>query len=199
MKNPLFLNGIGSTVDRLTALENVVNILTDEMYEKRVKQAQADIRETSEKVTNIDETQRISFETLANDGQIDEQVVLAHKDTISEWVEGTFYKFGQYVRYLEKLYKVIQEHTAQGNWTPDITPALYAVVNETHKGTIDDPIPITEDMRGQSIEYTKGLYYIEGGTLYLMSREGMNTGETITLAYFPSELVGIYFTVVEAV
>ena len=65
------------------------------------------------------------------------------------------------------------------------------LIDVTHAGTIDDPIPAAAGM-----EYTKGLYYIEGETVYLMSREGMEDGESITLAYLPSQLVGQYFTVV---
>lgn len=33
------------------------------------------------------------------------------------------------VRYNDKLYKVIQAHTTQADWTPDITPALYMEIS----------------------------------------------------------------------
>lgn len=83
------------------------------------------------------------------------------------------------------------KHTTQADWTPDITPALWTVIDVTHAGTIDDPIPAVAGM-----EYTKGLYYIEDGVIYLMNRQGMAEGETIILQYLPSQLVGQYFEVV---
>lgn len=36
---------------------------------------------------------------------------------------------GERLWYDEKLYKVIQEHTTQSDWTPDTTPALYTEVS----------------------------------------------------------------------
>ena len=91
-----------------------------------------------------------------------------------------------------KLYKCIQPHTTQADWRPESTPALWTLIDVTHAGTIDDPIPAVAGM-----EYTKGLYYIEDGVIYLMNRQGMAEGETITLHYLPSQLVGQYFEVVE--
>ena len=39
------------------------------------------------------------------------------------------YSVGDRVRYSGKLYKCIQAHTAQADWTPDATPALWVVVS----------------------------------------------------------------------
>lgn len=61
-----------------------------------------------------------------------------------------------------------------------------------HGGTLEDPIPAVASM-----EYIKGKYYIEDGTIYLMNRQGMAEGESIVLHYTPSQLVGIYFEVVQ--
>lgn len=44
------------------------------------------------------------------------------------WKVGVWYNIGDRVKYLEKLYKVIQAHTSQADWTPDIVPALYQEV-----------------------------------------------------------------------
>ena len=108
------------------------------------------------------------------------------------WSAGIAVSEGQRYQYNDRLYKVVQAHTTQADWTPDITLSLWAVIDEEHTGTIDDPIPAVVNM-----EYTKGLYYIEDGTIYLMNRQGMADGEKITLAYLPSQLVGHYFEVVQ--
>ena len=40
----------------------------------------------------------------------------------------TSYSIGDRVQYNGTLYKCIQAHTAQSDWTPDATPALWVVV-----------------------------------------------------------------------
>lgn len=122
----------------------------------------------------------------------DDQTALTGMELYPTWAEGIAVKEGDRYQYEGKLYECGTAHTTQADWTPDITPALWTVIDVTHSGTIDDPIPASAGM-----EYTKGLYYIEDGTIYLMNREGMAEGETITLQYLPSQLVGHYFEVVE--
>ena len=107
------------------------------------------------------------------------------------WKKGIAVKVGERYQHDGKLYKVVQEHTTATEWTPDITPALFTVIDVMHAGTLTDPIPASANM-----EYIKGKYYTQDGTIYLMNREGMNYGEGVTLAYLPSELIGIYFEVV---
>ena len=41
------------------------------------------------------------------------------------WQTDTEYAVGERLRYADKLYRVVQAHTSQADWTPDITPALY--------------------------------------------------------------------------
>lgn len=104
------------------------------------------------------------------------------------WAEGLTVAIGDRLQFGGKLYKVIQSHTTQQGWTPDTTAALWTVIDVEHSGTLEDPIPASSGM-----EYTKGLYYVEDGVIYLMNRQGMNDGETIVLHYLPSQLVGQYF------
>ena len=107
------------------------------------------------------------------------------------WKSGIAVKVGERYQYNGRLYKVIQAHTTQSDWTPDITPSLWVVIDVEHSGTLEDPIPAVASM-----EYIKGKYYIENGTIYLMNRQGMAEGESIVLHYTPSQLVGQYFEVV---
>lgn len=113
-------------------------------------------------------------------------------DLYPVWMVGISVAKDSRYQYNGKLYKCVQAHTTQADWTPNVTPALWTVIDVAHAGTIDDPIPASAGM-----EYTKGLYYIEDGVIYLMNREGMAEGETITLYHLPSQLVGQYFEVVE--
>ena len=122
----------------------------------------------------------------------DDNTALTGIELYPVWAVGIVVAKDSRYQYNGKLYKCIQPHTTQADWTPDITPALWTVIDVTHAGTIDDPIPAVAGM-----EYTKGLYYTENGVIYLMNRQGMAEGESITLYYLPSQLVGQYFEVVE--
>ena len=52
-----------------------------------------------------------------------------------EWEVGKTYKADDRRRYGEKLYKCVQGHTSQADWTPDVVPALWTEV--TPEGVID--------------------------------------------------------------
>lgn len=45
------------------------------------------------------------------------------------WKTGTAYAIDERIRYGETLYRCVQAHTSQDNWTPAITPALWTVVS----------------------------------------------------------------------
>lgn len=121
----------------------------------------------------------------------DDETALTGKELYPVWAENISVSVNDRYQYSDKLYKCVQAHTTQADWTPDKTPALWAVIDVTHAGTIEDPIPASRGM-----EYVKGLYYIENNVIYLMNRQGMQDGESVVLQYMPSELVGQYFEIV---
>lgn len=104
-----------------------------------------------------------------------------------EWAKDTTYTIGYKVQYLGKLYKVIQAHTSQETWTPDITASLYTRIDEVHDGTKYDAIPYEGNMT-----LYNGKYYSQDGVTYLCNRD---TGNPVYNKL--SELVGIYVEVVE--
>ena len=119
-----------------------------------------------------------------------------------EDVVGTYQKKGARVRYtvnnkpaLHKL--TCEDQTEAGtlileSWNPVDAASIWTAIDIEHEGTIDDPIPAVAGM-----EYIKGKYYAENESIYLMNRQGMAEGESVTLYYLPSQLVGQYFEVVE--
>ena len=113
-------------------------------------------------------------------------------DLYPVWMVGISVAKDSRYQFNGKLYKVVQAHTAQADWTPDITPSLWTVIDVAHAGTIGDPIPAVAGM-----EYVYGKYYIEGETVYICKRIGEAEGGTIVLQFLPSQLVGQYFEVVE--
>lgn len=111
------------------------------------------------------------------------------------WEPDTDYEVGDRRLNGDILYKCKQKHTSQLIYPPNLIPAIWDIIAKDNKGTIDDPIPIPEPF--SSMEYIKGKYYIEDGVIYLMNRDGMEDGESISLTYKPSQLIGHYFKVVE--
>lgn len=49
-------------------------------------------------------------------------------DLFSEWKIGVRYSVDTRIRYNEVLYRVVQSHTSQEDWTPDIATSLFAKV-----------------------------------------------------------------------
>ena len=126
---------------------------------------------------------------------LDDETAATAPSLFKPWMAGEAVEPGdrRYYPPTGKLYKVRegQGHTTQESWTPDLTPALWAVVGDPGEtGTIDDPITAAKGM-----EYEYGLYYKdpEDGKTYLCQREGEEAGGTITLQSLPHELVGQYF------
>ena len=125
---------------------------------------------------------------------------LKAKELYARWAPNMTVKPGDRLVFadsgVDKLYRVNKDqgHTTQTGWEPNISPALFTVIDETHAGTHDDPIPASRGM-----EYTYGLYYKdpEDTKLYLCERTGSTAGDKITLQYLPHELVGQYFSSVE--
>lgn len=126
--------------------------------------------------------------------KVDDNTALEAPQLSKIWKKGEYVNPGDRRYYIpaRKLYKVRdgQGHTTQADWTPDKTPALWAVVSKGQTGTIDDPIDAARGM-----EYTYGLYYKdpENGKTYLCKRTGEPAGGTVVLQYLPHELVGHYF------
>lgn len=53
---------------------------------------------------------------------------LEYVDLFVNWGEGIAYAVGDRVKFGDTLYKCVQAHTSQSDWTPDLTPALWTRV-----------------------------------------------------------------------
>lgn len=75
--------------------------------------------------------------------------------------EGVKYVSGKRVRFEGVLYKVLQDHTSQADWTPDIAPSLFAKV------LIEDPNAIVEWVQPDSTNgYSIGHKVLRNGVAY---------------------------------
>ena len=83
------------------------------------------------------------------------------------WQIGRTYAVGDFLTYGEngvgdpQLYKVAQAHTAQADWKPDATPALYVAIGLDAQG-----YPIWSQPTGAHDAYNKGDIVDYNGTLY---------------------------------
>lgn len=68
------------------------------------------------------------IERLAKD--VDDTEALEHPEAFPLWREDTSYLKDDRLRYNDVLYKVLQAHTSQSDWTPDTAVSLYVRVDD---------------------------------------------------------------------
>lgn len=69
---------------------------------------------------------------------LDDETALKGATLFPAWGSGKDYAVGERVKHNNVLYKVLQAHTSQDDWMPDISPSLFAQV------LIPDPDVIPE-------------------------------------------------------
>lgn len=81
------------------------------------------------------------------------------------WAAGASYQAGIRIRYEGQLYRCEQAHTAQADWTPDATPALWTAVAEPGE------IPVWKQPSGAQDAYMTGdkVWYPERDTKVYVS------------------------------
>lgn len=68
---------------------------------------------------------QIATRALIKAEELDEDEYNALIGVYPNWKIGVSYKVGELVAYNGKLYEVIQAHTSQSDWAPDVVPALF--------------------------------------------------------------------------
>lgn len=81
---------------------------------------------------------------------LDDTDALSAIELFAPWQADTAYAAGERIRYSGNLYRVVQAHTSQADWTPDDAPALYTEVAEP--GTI----PVWRQPTGAQDAYMTG-------------------------------------------
>ena len=85
------------------------------------------------------------------------------------WKPGTAYSLDERIRCGEKLYRCVQSHTSQAEWTPDAAPALWTEVAGPGE------IPVWKQPTGAQDAYHKGdrvRYPDENGAVYESLTDG---------------------------
>lgn len=160
-------------------------IPAEEISEMEAVQAAHEAAERTRPMT-VEEVADLLIKQQINTLSVDDATAVRMTVFYPEWAKDTTYSVGYKVQYFGKLYKVIQAHTSQETWTPDITASLYTRIDEVHDGTKYDPIPYNGNMT-----LYNGKYYSQDNVTYLCNRD---TGNPVYNKL--SELVGIYVEVV---
>lgn len=128
------------------------------------------------------EVTRLMISQQVNTLTVDDNTALRMKDFYPEWVANTTYAVGFKVKRNGKLWRVLQPHTSQIGWEPENVASLWEQINETHDGTLEDPIPYEGNMA-----LSNGKYYVQDYEIYLCIRD---TGNPVY--HRLNELVGLY-------
>ena len=113
---------------------------------------------------------------------LNEETALVCVHLYRPWVVGVEYAADTHLTYGEnsvgdpQLYKVVQAHTSQADWTPDTVPALYVPI-----GLDDDGYPVWSQPTGAHDAYNQGDVVDFNGVLY----ESLIDGNTYSPETYP--------------
>lgn len=81
-------------------------------------------------IVKASETGGIMFVTMAEAGSIDDATAAEHAEFFAPWAYPVKYKTGNIRRHGGKLYKCVQDHTSQEDWSPDTAASLWACTSD---------------------------------------------------------------------
>ena len=93
---------------------------------------------------------------------VDDAVALSIQEFYDIWDVGVTYEVGRYLLHKGILYKVLQAHTSQETWTPDVTASLYAkvLIDPTGETILDweQPGSTNPYMKGDKVRFEGKVY-----------------------------------------
>ena len=104
---------------------------------------------------------------------LDDEKAMEVATIYDPWAENRAYAVGDFLTYGEnkvgdfQLYKVVQAHTSQADWKPDITPALYVAIGLDEQG-----YPVWSQPTGAHDAYDKGDVVDCDGVLWISEVDG---------------------------
>lgn len=98
---------------------------------------------------------------------LDDEKAMEVATVFDPWEIGKTYAVGDFLTYGvngvgdPQLYKVVQGHTSQADWTPDVAASLYVAIGLNEQG-----YPVWSQPTGAHDAYNKGDIVDYNGTLY---------------------------------
>lgn len=129
---------------KVKALYNILNFVSREMSIGRVPQNKIELQ------NNINSTEQrlttplsIAFVKMVEKGEIDEVTASENANLFIEWDEHSTYNANDLKQYNGKLYKCLQAHTGQADWTPDVSSSLWKELGINENGIAEWSQPIS--------------------------------------------------------
>lgn len=83
--------------------------------------------ELASRLASVQSASAVAFVALCEVGTLDTVTASEHADLFTPWAYPIAYTVGQLRRHNGVLYKCVQEHTSQADWTPDTAVSLWSV------------------------------------------------------------------------
>lgn len=114
---------------------------------------------------------------------LDDEKAMEVATIYDPWAAGKAYSVGEFVTYGEngvgdpQLYKVVQAHISQADWTPDVSASLFTAIGLDAAG-----YPVWSQPTGAHDAYNKGDIVDYNGTLY----QSLIDGNTYSPEAYPA-------------
>ena len=147
---------------KVKALYNIVNWLSKEMGTGRVPSVKQELHNeiilSEEKMTS---PLSIAFVKMVENGDIDEVTASENANLFVSWDAVSNYVVNEYREFQGNLYKCLQAHTGQEDWTPDVTPALWRLIGLDENGIVEwsQPISAADAYNIGDVVLYNGIYY----------------------------------------
>lgn len=177
---PRLIQALGIGVDeddsaRFVAIESMIEDRKDEisLLSGRIKSAQTIAVQAAEVAASKTagrslEVLKAAVRKLVRIDELSPEDVEDLVDLYEPWAEAANVTVGEIRSYERRLYKVIQAHTTQADWTPDVTPALWQEIAPptTEDGT--EIVPEWKQPTGAHDAYNTGdrVLYAPTGKVY---------------------------------
>ena len=161
--------------------ENEVQNIQDSKADIQIESL-SDLEEITSNIQEIDKAKE-AIKYSINSLDLSNNDTIKYKDYLPDWndyINKSMPKDFKF-QYNNQPYQTIQYiNVVLSDQTPDIVYSLYAIINEEHEGTLEDPIPYQQQM---TIE--KGKYYSQYGVVYIAIQSTL-TGQPYDLKDMPS-------------
>ena len=164
----------------------IADMTAEEIADMEAAQAAFEAAERTRPLT-MEEVSRMLIASQLNTLSVDDSTALRMREFYPQWkdlIGTTVDMAGFKFTHNGQLYKTIPEqHSFQAEWVPgEGTESIYTRIDESHAGTLADPIPYSGNMALEA-----GLYYSQNGVVYLCTRDTVNPVYSDL-----TDLVGLY-------
>ncbi len=119
------------------------------------------------RMSAVESATAIAFVTMAEKGEIDGITAVEHSDLFSPWAENVSYAEGSIRTYEGMLYRCLQPHISQSDWTPDAASSLWTAVSDPGQ-----EYPLWSQPVGAHDAYAKGDVVMHSGVKWISTADG---------------------------